>query len=244
MRPWRRLASLFATRGINYKPVIKPDQEALLRKRVQKLAQETEVKASSAKISNSNADDHDHEPKKEDNSKSLLSTYIPWSIGNSNTNKATVEEKTKKSQTPSSGFLNIPSYLTSFASTSRGSSKASQTQNVITEIVLSREEVDAKTKKLVQALFLTATTDRSHVKRLEEFSLHMLKYPEAKGVAIRNNAIGRILDILEQSDGNQATKLQAREALAYLGYHEPLKSAGGIRILAIDGGGMRGVIGT
>ena len=47
--------------------------------------------------------------------------------------------------------------------------------------------------------------------------------------------------IKESSLENQATQLQANETLALLGYHSPPKRHG-IRILSIDGGGMRGII--
>ena len=50
-----------------------------------------------------------------------------------------------------------------------------------------------------------------------------------------------IFRIREKHKDNQATLLQTQEALSLLGYHSSPKSPG-IRILSIDGGGMRGII--
>jgi calcium-independent phospholipase A2-gamma len=50
-----------------------------------------------------------------------------------------------------------------------------------------------------------------------------------------------LLAILDSAQDQTSTQLQTRETLANLGWHGPLKSSG-IRILSIDGGGMRGII--
>ena len=54
----------------------------------------------------------------------------------------------------------------------------------------------------------------------------MSEYPEARGVALQNEAIGQILSILSRSSENMATQLQANEALAELGYQKPLHGKG------------------
>ena len=55
---------------------------------------------------------------------------------------------------------------------------------------------------------------------------HLSEYPEARGVALQNEAIGQILSILSRSKENMATQLQANEALAELGYQKPLHGKG------------------
>ena len=54
----------------------------------------------------------------------------------------------------------------------------------------------------------------------------MSEYPEARGVALQNEAIGQILSILSRSKENMATQLQGNEALAELGYQKPLHGKG------------------
>ena len=74
---------------------------------------------------------------------------------------------------------------------------------------------------------------------METFCNILHQYPYAKGVAVRENAIGELLHIRLRSQ-NDAVRLQAQEALDLVGYHDPVKGRG-IRILSLDGGGMRGV---
>ena len=85
-------------------------------------------------------------------------------------------------------------------------------------------------------------TDPFFIRRLENLCKHLKAHPESKGIAIRNEAIGQILFIRNSFKDNLSTQLVVNEALANLGYHGPLKSKG-IRVLSIDGGGMRGIIG-
>ena len=65
-----------------------------------------------------------------------------------------------------------------------------------------------------------------HVRRLQDLCKHLSEYPEARGVALQNEAIGQILSILSRSKENMATQLQANEALAELGYQKPLHGKG------------------
>ena len=95
------------------------------------------------------------------------------------------------------------------------------------------------TAKLLNTLDTITSSDPSYIKRLENLCNHLHQYPETRGQIIRQNGIGHILRIKEKSKEIQETQLQANEVLALLGYHSPPKS-NGIRILAIDGGGMRG----
>lgn len=75
---------------------------------------------------------------------------------------------------------------------------------------------------------------------MESFCIHMHAYPWVQGLAVREKAIGKILYIKDKSK-SEAVKVQCDEALGLVGYSSPPQSRG-IRILSIDGGGMRGLI--
>mgnify|MGYP002051815139 FL=1 len=107
-----------------------------------------------------------------------------------------------------------------------------------------REDVDSKTFKLIKDLKLVSSnaTDPFYIRRLENLCKHLQEHPDSKGFAIKHEAIGQIFAIRRALKENQSTQLVVNEALANLGYHGCLKSKG-IRVLSIDGGGMRGIIG-
>ena len=114
-------------------------------------------------------------------------------------------------------------------------------QKPVTSIPTNKPSVDTRwnTAKLLHTLETINSSDPYYIKRLENLCNHLKQYPETRGQIIRQNGIGHILRIKEKSKEIQETQLQANEVLALLGYHSPPKS-NGIRILAIDGGGMRG----
>ena len=114
-------------------------------------------------------------------------------------------------------------------------------QKPVTSIPTNKPSVDTRwnTAKLLHTLEKITSSDPYYIKRLENLCNHLKQYPETRGQIIRQNGIGHILRIKEKSKEIQETQLQANEVLALLGYHSPPKS-NGIRILAIDGGGMRG----
>lgn len=104
----------------------------------------------------------------------------------------------------------------------------------------SKAAIDARTKSCVENLRSTASLDSAVLKPLEVFNNHLYQYPFAKGVAVRNHAVSQLLHIRDKSD-NESVKMVAREGLNLLGYQEPVRSPG-IRILCLDGGGMKGII--
>ena len=119
--------------------------------------------------------------------------------------------------------------------------KPDSNQKPVTSIPTNKPSVDTRwnTAKLLHTLETINSSDPYYIKRLENLCNHLKQYPETRGQIIRQNGIGHILRIKEKSKEIQETQLQANEVLALLGYHSPPKS-NGIRILAIDGGGMRG----
>ena len=90
---------------------------------------------------------------------------------------------------------------------------------LITKTILSsRSEIDEKTIRLVNNLRSKHTfTDSTYIRRLQEFCSHLKDYPEARGVALKHEALGQILAIQNECPDSLATKLQANEALALLG---------------------------
>ena len=105
---------------------------------------------------------------------------------------------------------------------------------------------------------------------LEDLSSHLHKHPWSKGLAVREGVVGALLFIRWRTQ-NMAVKMQASEALDLVGYQPPVPKVGrdgicfsplrrlstftvleytlyqpcfqrGIRILCLDGGGMRGIV--
>ncbi|TRY74653.1 hypothetical protein TCAL_00576 [Tigriopus californicus] len=104
----------------------------------------------------------------------------------------------------------------------------------------SKAAIDARTRSCVANLRSTASLDSAVLKPLEVFNNHLYQYPFAKGVAVRSHAVSQLLHIRDKSE-NESVKMVAREGLNLLGYQEAVGSQG-IRILCLDGGGMKGII--
>ncbi|KAL0967188.1 hypothetical protein UPYG_G00248920 [Umbra pygmaea] len=106
------------------------------------------------------------------------------------------------------------------------------------EKIIAQVSVDNQTRLLVQGL-QKAKDANVYSCRVEELNLHLLEYPETRGVAVKERVIPCLLRLRQASD----YRLQAavREALALVGYTDPVKGRG-IRVLAIDGGGTRGLV--
>ncbi|XP_040007513.1 calcium-independent phospholipase A2-gamma isoform X2 [Xiphias gladius] len=104
--------------------------------------------------------------------------------------------------------------------------------------IIARVSVDNRTRVLVKGL-QRVTDVKLLTTRVEELSYHLLEFPETRGVAIKENVLPCLLRLRQAKD----LPLQAavREALALVGYTEPVKGRG-IRVLAIDGGGTRGLL--
>ncbi|NXC69450.1 PLPL8 phospholipase, partial [Anhinga anhinga] len=96
-------------------------------------------------------------------------------------------------------------------------------------LIIARVSIDNRTRALVQAL-RRSSNRRVCISRVEELTYHLLEFPESRGVAIKV----QIVFMLRQ-------KAAVRETLAIIGYTDPVKGWG-IRVLAIDGGGTRGLV--
>ncbi|XP_024912013.1 calcium-independent phospholipase A2-gamma-like isoform X2 [Cynoglossus semilaevis] len=124
------------------------------------------------------------------------------------------------------------------------SKEQSTTEEKAKKLLLQREKiiarvcVDNRTRALVQAL-RRASDVRVYINRVEDFSYHLLEFPETRGVAVKEKVIPCLLRLKQASD--PGLRAAVREALTLVGYHEPVKGRG-IRILSIDGGGLRGLL--
>ncbi|CAB1438455.1 unnamed protein product [Pleuronectes platessa] len=99
--------------------------------------------------------------------------------------------------------------------------------------IIARVSVDNRTRALVKGL-LRVTDVKLLTSRVEELSHHLREFPETRGVAIKASALPCLLRLRQARD--LPLQSAVREALALVGYTEPVKGRG-IRVLAIDGGG-------
>ncbi|KYM79589.1 Calcium-independent phospholipase A2-gamma [Atta colombica] len=102
-----------------------------------------------------------------------------------------------------------------------------------------KHSIVSRTRHVLNSI-ISAESNASKLRRLEELLLHVEQYPEARHYAIKEGAI-RILLQTRQKAKDEQIKASIREALAVMGYIDPLPGRG-IRILSIDGGGIRGVL--
>ncbi|XP_058047815.1 calcium-independent phospholipase A2-gamma isoform X3 [Ahaetulla prasina] len=110
--------------------------------------------------------------------------------------------------------------------------------NLQREKIIAKVSVDNRTRALTQAL-RRSSTRRVCINRVEELTYHLLEFPDSRGIAIKENVIPCLLKLRQTKD--EALQAAVREALAVVGYTDPVKGWG-IRILSIDGGGTRGLV--
>lgn len=129
--------------------------------------------------------------------------------------------------------------------------------------IIAKVSLHNRTRTLVKGL-QKVTDVKLLTNRVEELSFHLLNFPEMRGVAVkvaqrrrpslhptkftRSQILALWLFIFQESvlpcllrlRQARDLPLQAavREALALVGYNDPVKGRG-IRVLAIDGGGTR-----
>uniref|UniRef100_A0A8C1Y9Y9 PNPLA domain-containing protein n=1 Tax=Cyprinus carpio TaxID=7962 RepID=A0A8C1Y9Y9_CYPCA len=106
------------------------------------------------------------------------------------------------------------------------------------EKIVARVSVDNRTRALVQAL-RRASDVRLYIRRVEDLSLHLLEFPETRSVAVKERVIPCLLRLRQA--GDVCLQVAVRQALALLGFTEPVRKRG-VRILSIDGGGTRGLL--
>ncbi|KFQ97802.1 Calcium-independent phospholipase A2-gamma [Nipponia nippon] len=105
-------------------------------------------------------------------------------------------------------------------------------------LIIARVSIDNRTRALVQAL-RRSSNRRVCISRVEELTYHLLEFPESRRVAIKEKLIPCLLRLRQAND--ESLQAAVRETLAIIGYTDPVKGWG-IRVLAIDGGGTRGLV--
>uniref|UniRef100_A0A8C5P9U2 Patatin like phospholipase domain containing 8 n=1 Tax=Leptobrachium leishanense TaxID=445787 RepID=A0A8C5P9U2_9ANUR len=121
---------------------------------------------------------------------------------------------------------------------SKGAEERAKRLSLQREKIIARVSVDNRTRALVQSLHRAADR-RLCISRIEELSCHLLEFPETRGVAVKERVIPCLLRLRQAQD--ETLQAVVREALALVGYNDPVKGRG-IRVLTIDGGGTRGIV--
>lgn len=103
---------------------------------------------------------------------------------------------------------------------------------------ISRSSIQSRTTQIINNI-TTAGTDEGRIKHVSELGQHLQLYPDAKSAAIKEGAIRLLLRIEERTRSNLLVGA-INEVFALLGHMKPLPNRG-IRILSIDGGGVRGI---
>ncbi|KRT85753.1 hypothetical protein AMK59_230 [Oryctes borbonicus] len=106
-------------------------------------------------------------------------------------------------------------------------------------LVISQSGMSSRTRHVIFSI-AQAETIESKLHRVEGLTNHIKQYPEAKNNAVKGGAIRLLLRVRHRT---KELHVQAAisEALTILGYSNPLPGRG-IRILSIDGGGIRGIL--
>ncbi|KAI3366812.1 hypothetical protein L3Q82_009473 [Scortum barcoo] len=162
---------------------------------------------------------------------SYIAPLVPKFRGDS---KSVAAEKDKSSA------VVVEEPATDKAAEKKDSEEEKARQQLLTqrEKIIARVSVDNRTRTLVKGL-QRVTDIQLLTSRVEELSHHLLEFPETRGVAIKESVLPCLLRLRQARD----LPLQAavREAVAVVGYADPVKGRG-IRVLAIDGGGTRGLL--
>ncbi|KAK2579331.1 hypothetical protein KPH14_008283 [Odynerus spinipes] len=102
-----------------------------------------------------------------------------------------------------------------------------------------KHSIVSRTRHILNSI-LTAESNTSKWRRIEDLLMHIDQYPEARHFAIKEGAIPILLKVRHRTKDEQI-KASLREALAIMGHIDPPTGCG-IKILSIDGGGIRGVL--
>ncbi|XP_050297534.1 calcium-independent phospholipase A2-gamma-like isoform X2 [Anthonomus grandis grandis] len=129
-----------------------------------------------------------------------------------------------------------------------GSDKNKQKKNSLVEkdwknikrISQSERSLDISNISGILSRIQQASTEEEILRVVEYLIAHLKEHPNVRNNAIQKGAI-RILLNKHKKALSQTAKGAMREALTILGYHNPVAGRG-IRILSIDGGGIRGVL--
>ncbi|XP_033904605.2 calcium-independent phospholipase A2-gamma-like isoform X1 [Acipenser ruthenus] len=106
--------------------------------------------------------------------------------------------------------------------------------------VFGKRQAEVATRVLIQKIH-TASGSHSMTARIEELNRHLTRHPECRAVAWQEKVLVLLLRQRRCHSDDQELQGAIREALALIGYADPVKGQG-IRVLSIDGGGTRGLV--
>ncbi|KAL6446002.1 hypothetical protein ACFW04_000990 [Cataglyphis niger] len=179
----------------------------------------------------------------------FMSNQTESLIDNSTSTQQKIQQQTREQNMPNNKIESKESFtMPQILSTLflKLSPKSTQTTKVIipkwkvnVHSSISKHSIVSRTRHVLNSI-VSAESNASKWRRIEDLLLHIDQYPEARHYAIKEGAI-KILLRIRQKTKDEQINASIREALAVLGYIDPLPGRG-IRILSIDGGGIRGVL--
>ena len=100
--------------------------------------------------------------------------------------------------------------------------------------------IEARTKYLVSKVhaIVDQENDRMTMQYLEDLYNHLNQYREARITAVESGAVKALRRILKKHEDEACVVNCVRETLAIMGWNPPVKGHG-IKVLSIDGGGVR-----
>ncbi|XP_071333018.1 calcium-independent phospholipase A2-gamma-like [Trachinotus anak] len=108
------------------------------------------------------------------------------------------------------------------------------------KLVLSRRQAEEITRGLIGSLGL-ASSPGELIACVEALNEHLIRYPSCKALMWQEKIAVTLLRKRRTYRDDLVLQSAVREALALIGYVDPVKGCG-IRVLSIDGGGTRGVV--
>lgn len=106
---------------------------------------------------------------------------------------------------------------------------------------MSQNAIDSQTKYCLARIRESQNPEAIQF-RLEEFNRHLQNFPLSRILANKLKTQRTLLQLKNISKNNPKFLAICSEVLGRLGHSQPIQSSPGIRILSIDGGGMKAVI--
>nr|XP_023649392.1 renin isoform X2 [Paramormyrops kingsleyae] len=113
-------------------------------------------------------------------------------------------------------------------------------KTILTRRVMSRRRAEEETRHLI-GLLQQASRPSSLIGCIEDLNGHLIRHPACRAVVWQEKAVVALLSQRRRLADNQELQCAISEALALIGYTDPVKGRG-IRVLSIDGGGTRGIV--
>ncbi|XP_045164926.2 calcium-independent phospholipase A2-gamma-like [Mercenaria mercenaria] len=159
------------------------------------------------------------------------------------TNSSRAAPKNTNGTDADKSYWNVLSYLQQNVPLTSATKPVAETpeqiaRNIMHSELESESTFSVRTSSLSDNL-VSAQSNMSKMKRLEDFCMHLTQHPQFRHIAVEHKVLPCLLKLREC--GNPKIMAKANEALALVGYITPPQGRG-IRMLSIDGGGTRGLI--